>query len=276
MEWCRACGGRLAAGDDRCPWCRVPVAPGRTVPDRLPDPDPFSLDDDDRATELERDDGPAFARARSRATEPRSRVDDRRFDEVGGRNGARTPPAAPARSAEPGSFTYERVAVAEEWRLDDADASPQPRATAPAARFLPRAVAFAIDLVVLTFMNGAVLLAAMLAVAVTGSAGGGSATDPAKLVEGLFTAGQIGLVLGYFGLLHARSGQTVGKALLGLEVTSLDGSRLGLRRGILRAAALLFSALPLGAGFFIAALPPKRALHDYLVGSRVVRTGASR
>lgn len=246
------------------------------MPDRLPDPDPFSLGEEDDApalARLPRDDGPAFARVRQRAGDLRARDDELRLDEPGPRNGSRGTRPAPPRSAEPGPLTYESIAVAEEWRLDDTDALPQTDARAAAARFLPRLVAFAIDLVVLTFMNGAVLLVALLAVAITGGAPG---IDRAKLVEGLFTAGQIGLVLGYFGLLHARAGQTVGKALLGLEVVSLDGRRLGLRQSLVRAAALLFSALPLGAGFFLAALPPKRALHDYLVGSRVIRTGASR
>jgi uncharacterized RDD family membrane protein YckC len=165
------------------------------------------------------------------------------------------------------------------WRLED----PPPSAsgevsTATAdlgARFLPRAIAFGVDLFILGLLDGVLFIATVAAVGLAAFLRSGSIPDSGDLVEGIFTAGQIGLFLGYFGLLHAGPGQTLGKALVGLRVIGSDGRDLGVRESLLRAGAYVFSALPLGIGFLMAAVPPRRALHDYLIGSRVVPIGRS-
>jgi uncharacterized RDD family membrane protein YckC len=162
------------------------------------------------------------------------------------------------------------------WRLEDPPPSAEEPATSamrPNARFLPRTVAFVVDLVVLGLLDGALFLTTTAAVGVAAALRDGSSAAAGDLVEALFTAGQIGLFLGYFGLLHAGPGQTLGKALVGLRVVGSDGRDLALHQSLLRAAAYAFSALPLGIGFFLAAMPAGRALHDYLIGSRVVQVG---
>jgi uncharacterized RDD family membrane protein YckC len=288
MEWCRACGGRLTADEDLCPWCRAPNPSSVSrLRDRFPDPLPHQLDDSEGDLH-ERDEGPAFAPprrpARPSTTAPSS-------NDLLARDAAGAPDPAAARSnperpSRPIAATRrdlewdppvpraddprDRVWVLEEASAEGASIS----AVLPHAHFLPRSGAFVIDLVVLGLMNGALFVVALAAVGFARSLRGGGG-DAADLVGALFTAGQVGLLFGYFGLLHAGSGQTIGKALLGLRVIGLDGRELPLRQSMLRAGAYVFSALPLCFGFLLAAFPPWRALHDYLVGSRVVRIGAS-
>lgn len=229
---------------------------------------PFSLDDEDDETELPREDGPAFARPPAR-TAPAMLYGDKPLAE---REPARN--ASPSQRTAANRFSEDPTPPVEEWPIGDTAKAPLALPGDPPARFLPRALAFVIDLMVLGFMDGALLLVTLLAVALARRIGGPSGADPADLVRALFTAGQIGLLLGYFAVLHTRGGQTLGKALVGLRVIAQDGTPLELRQSILRAAAYTFSALPLGAGFLLATLPARRALHDYLVGSCVVRVGA--
>jgi uncharacterized RDD family membrane protein YckC len=64
---------------------------------------------------------------------------------------------------------------------------------------------------------------------------------------------------------------TPGKRALGLRVTDLQGRRLDLGRAALRHVAGVLSWLTLNLGHALAAVPPrKRALHDYIAGTRVV------
>ncbi|MCY7355173.1 MAG: RDD family protein [Lysobacter sp.] len=67
---------------------------------------------------------------------------------------------------------------------------------------------------------------------------------------------------------------TPGKRALNLVVTDLRDQRLGLFRAVWRHLAGLLSWLTLNAGHALAALPPqKRALHDYIAGTRVMQRG---
>jgi uncharacterized RDD family membrane protein YckC len=69
---------------------------------------------------------------------------------------------------------------------------------------------------------------------------------------------------------------TFGKRIMGLEVTDLDGNRIGFLRAFLRSIAKVISAVPFGIGFLIAAFTArKQALHDIIVKTLVVRTGPS-
>jgi uncharacterized RDD family membrane protein YckC len=69
---------------------------------------------------------------------------------------------------------------------------------------------------------------------------------------------------------------TIGKRVMGLQVTDADGKRLGFLRALLRALAKIISSIPLGIGFLIAAFTArKQALHDIIVKTLVVRTGPS-
>ena len=70
-------------------------------------------------------------------------------------------------------------------------------------------------------------------------------------------------------------GTTPGKRALGLVVVG-PGDRRGLPvgRAVLRLVGYFLSALPFGAGFWIAGISPeKRTLHDHLAGTSVLRSG---
>lgn len=80
-----------------------------------------------------------------------------------------------------------------------------------------------------------------------------------------------GLEVAYFTFATGRWGQTVGKALLGLKVVRVDGSRLSYWRSFARYWAYLVSLLPLGLGFISIVLSSqKRGWHDFLCNTRVV------
>jgi len=64
---------------------------------------------------------------------------------------------------------------------------------------------------------------------------------------------------------------TVGKRLMGVRVTALDGSDLSAARALARALAYFISSAPLNIGYLLAlATPGSRALHDYICGTRVI------
>lgn len=76
----------------------------------------------------------------------------------------------------------------------------------------------------------------------------------------------------YFVLLHGTGGRTAGKALAGVRVLTASGEPLGYPRALGRHLAWFLSALPLLIGFLmVAARGDKRALHDLIAGTRVVR-----
>lgn len=75
----------------------------------------------------------------------------------------------------------------------------------------------------------------------------------------------------YFILSEASAAQaTVGKRLLGIKVTDRDGRRIGVGRSAARFLAAALSWLTLNLGHALAAwTPERRALHDFLAGTRV-------
>jgi uncharacterized RDD family membrane protein YckC len=80
----------------------------------------------------------------------------------------------------------------------------------------------------------------------------------------------------YLPLSWTLTGQSVGKAILGLRVVRHDPrhrttTKLSLPRSLLRAAGYWLSAMPLGLGFLWAAFDEEhRTLHDRLAGTRVL------
>lgn len=73
----------------------------------------------------------------------------------------------------------------------------------------------------------------------------------------------------------AAGGQSIGKMAAGIKVVPSDGDawsdRVPFGQAVLRAASYLVSALPAGLGFLPALLGEKRALHDRLAHTRVVK-----
>jgi uncharacterized RDD family membrane protein YckC len=73
------------------------------------------------------------------------------------------------------------------------------------------------------------------------------------------------------------TGQTPGKALLGLRIVTLQGKRLSPLRGLLRFAAYFVSALPLLLGFlWVLADDRRQAWHDKIARTCVVYTWDAR
>lgn len=95
----------------------------------------------------------------------------------------------------------------------------------------------------------------------------GSALGEAMLLLGLV------VTLLYFFVFYATRGQTPGKQALGLTVIDVYGERPGLAKSLLRTASYVLSALPFSLGLvWIGFDREKRALHDWIAGTYVVRT----
>ncbi len=81
------------------------------------------------------------------------------------------------------------------------------------------------------------------------------------------------VVLGglYFAVMESSTWQaTLGKRLIGIKVTDVEGRRIGLARATARFIAAALSWLTLNLGHALAAwTPQRRALHDYVAGTRV-------
>lgn len=76
----------------------------------------------------------------------------------------------------------------------------------------------------------------------------------------------------YFSVLESSPWQaSVGKRILGIVVTDLNGKKLSWGRAATRELCKFLSSFPLGAGFLkIGFSPEKRALHDSLAGTIVI------
>ena len=145
-------------------------------------------------------------------------------------------------------------------------------ASAPqAAHFVSRAIALGIDLVVLSFLDGVLFVLATNAVLLAERVTGARVGDAVNLVRDSVSAGSMTLLVGYFSVLHARSGQTLGKAAMRIHVADAEGGRVGIVRSVLRTLAYGLSALPFGAGFLLALGPAHRALHDRIAATVVLR-----
>ena len=77
--------------------------------------------------------------------------------------------------------------------------------------------------------------------------------------------------VGYLVTLTAIGGQTIGKMAVGLRVEGSNGAPVAPLRALIRTAAYTISVLPLGIGFIGMFLRSRRALHDLVADTRVVR-----
>jgi uncharacterized RDD family membrane protein YckC len=76
----------------------------------------------------------------------------------------------------------------------------------------------------------------------------------------------------YFAIMEGGpNGATVGKRTVGIRVVGRSGRPLGFGGASLRFAAKMLSAGLGGLGFLVALLPWRRALHDFLADTLVVR-----
>jgi uncharacterized RDD family membrane protein YckC len=143
--------------------------------------------------------------------------------------------------------------------------------SAEPASFITRGVALAIDLVVLSALDVVLFVLATSAVLLAEQLSGSRVSGASDLVRSSISAGSMTLFLGYFAVLNARSGQTLGKVAMRIHVRDESGARMSLAQSILRTCGYGLSALPLGAGFLLALGPERRALHDRIARTVVVR-----
>lgn len=93
----------------------------------------------------------------------------------------------------------------------------------------------------------------------------------------VFFATFLPLRLAYFVGFHGALGATPGKLLFGLRVVRLDGEPLSFARALGRFFAEMVSLSAMGVGYLVASLhPERRALHDLVAGTRVIRRPAGR
>ena len=95
-------------------------------------------------------------------------------------------------------------------------------------------------------------------------------------VTGTVMANVLSLIVdaGYVTYFVGRHGATPGKMAWGLKVIRADGGTVSYGRAFGRFWAQLLSGLLLGIGFIMVAFDDeKRALHDHICDTRVIRTG---
>jgi uncharacterized RDD family membrane protein YckC len=81
----------------------------------------------------------------------------------------------------------------------------------------------------------------------------------------------IAVYLVYETWLSSGGRATVGKLIMGIRVRAKDGSDLSVPRAFFRSLGYFVSATPVNLGYVLALFTPnKRALHDYIGGSRVI------
>lgn len=98
---------------------------------------------------------------------------------------------------------------------------------------------------------------------------GGHAYSPGNLGYTLYL---VLVATVYIGWCWWRGGETLGMRAFGLRVLTADGRRLGFGQAWIRAVLAGFSWVMLGAGMWMILFDPgKRAWHDALTGTRVVR-----
>jgi uncharacterized RDD family membrane protein YckC len=141
------------------------------------------------------------------------------------------------------------------------------------AGFWLRAVAYAIDLLLLGLIAGEVILKPMM-----DHAGIPLDSSWAFLMNNsrqVFALKLAVLMAGwlYWALLESSPWQaTIGKKMLGLQVTDLEGRRISLARASGRYFAKLVSQLLLFFGFVMAGFTQKKqALHDMIAGCLIVK-----
>jgi uncharacterized RDD family membrane protein YckC len=138
-----------------------------------------------------------------------------------------------------------------------------------------RAVAMLIDWAIVSLLYGGFLAVGVWGASLGARAAGARflSTDLAETLTGSFMLLWLGLAWVYIGWFTRQGGQTPGKMLCGIRIVSADGREPSWGQALLRPAGYLLSWLPLGLGFVMAAFPPsKRALHDWLTDTRVIRT----
>lgn len=132
------------------------------------------------------------------------------------------------------------------------------------AGFWVRVMATGIDLLFLTAVM--LLVRAGVASSVELSEG-----DPA-VASAVIAAFNLYFWAAYYIVLHGATGQTLGKMAVGVRVVSLEGGAISYGVSFARWVGYFLSTLTFMVGYLmIAVRADKRALHDLVAGTRVVR-----
>lgn len=194
--------------------------------------------------------------------------------------GARREEFVLTREEEP--FELGDVAEAEDWK-SSVEQQPEParpvaeplRESAPAAKyggFLRRGCAFVLDIVVILALSVAMFYMCYVGYKVGLSAHGRVLNwEHSMPFLVLFTWGGIGLATAYFVVFHGMEGKTVGKWLLGLRVVAAERRAVTYRRALLRWIGMVCFAPVLLGFLWVLWSPEKRAWHDLLARTWVVR-----
>lgn len=150
------------------------------------------------------------------------------------------------------------------------------------AGFWRRLLAFAVDGALLLVTAGPLHYALQRMLGAPNPAGGLLASpswagalelltvDPVEVL--VWLSPFLGMAALYFVLFIALSGRTVGQKLVGIRVVRRAGGPVGPWRAIFRLAGTAVGLVPGGLGsLWMAFDREKRALHDYLTGTYVVR-----
>jgi len=145
------------------------------------------------------------------------------------------------------------------------------------AGFVSRLIAFVLDLLIISGVGALMALSAGMILNFFNleflvSAPLGDENSLLRLVLLGASAGfSVLLVCGYPLLFWLLTGQTPGKAFMGLRVVSLDGRPISVRQALRRLFGYWFSALPLFAGFLWVLIDDeRRGWHDKFARTRVV------
>lgn len=140
-----------------------------------------------------------------------------------------------------------------------------------AAGFWQRGMALGIDSALLTALHCTFFLLLGQALSGISPASPLNALAAAGILVVLFFFTPILMILVYSVVLHACGGQTVGKIIMGIKLIATDGTPVTGGVAFLRLVAVILSLLPLGAGFFWAAISRKRTTwHDMVAGTIVI------
>lgn len=139
------------------------------------------------------------------------------------------------------------------------------------ATFWQRFAASFVDGIIVQILAVVVGVAIGLAAVVLGAADGTGNTE--TMFEALGNLAGLAMFLLYYALQESSAAQaTVGKRLIGLRVTDVEGRRLSFGRALARTLSKMLSYLTILIGFLIQPFTKrKQALHDLIAGTLVVK-----
>jgi uncharacterized RDD family membrane protein YckC len=148
--------------------------------------------------------------------------------------------------------------------------------TTPAA-FWQRAIAFLIDLFLIILLNMFLVLPMATVLGLRESKGADEVRSAfVMFILGAYLVTTIVVILAawlYYAFSESSPKQgTIGKKLLGIQVTDMDGGRISFQTASIRFFGKIISAALAGAGFIMAPFTPQyQALHDVIAKTLVVR-----